>query len=311
MFAPCPPLFYFYFFYVARARRGADVVGLATPDVQSCRDYFNDLVPRWYFTLYDPLLPHLSLLSSYLTMPKSCSQCRIRKIVSFACASYRNTLSPLSPTQSRARLFADHVGYLQKCDRKFPQCTACQKSRRGLECNFEAGHVIPQPRPKSLPKGEACAPCRRKKKKCTAERPSCKLCKSTGTEKDCVYEPTWRVLSAADLESISRRNSTTPVSCSEDGESSQTDDYDCLSWTGDCPGDPVYQSYGPGRQIVDVSLRQDYYSAIPHQGYPASCGSTSIGEPKQDGQLPNLGFAYHSISQPPRTTYSSLAEWNG
>jgi hypothetical protein len=52
------------------------------------------------------------------------------------------------------------VGCRQKCDRKFPQCTACKKSRRGLECNFEAGHAIPQPRPKSLPKGEACAPCR-------------------------------------------------------------------------------------------------------------------------------------------------------
>ena len=28
-------------------------------------------------------------------------------------------------------LFADHLGYLQKYDGKFPQCTACQKSRRG------------------------------------------------------------------------------------------------------------------------------------------------------------------------------------
>jgi hypothetical protein len=116
--------------------------------------------------------------------------------------------------------------------------------------------------------------------KCTAERPSCKLCKSTGTENDCVYEPTWRVLSAADIESISRRTSTTPVSCSEDGGSSLTDEYDHLSWTGDCPGDPAYPSPGSERQNVDPSLCQDTYPIVPHQGYPAP---VPIGERKQDG----------------------------
>jgi len=112
--------------------------------------------------------------------------------------------------------------------------------------------------------------------KCTAERPNCKLCKSTGTEKDCVYEPTWRVLSATDLESMSRRNSTTPVSCSEDGESSRTDEYDC-------PEDAVYQSRGSERKIMGASLCQDYHSVAPNQGYPVSCGNVSIGEPKQHG----------------------------
>jgi len=119
--------------------------------------------------------------------------------------------------------------------------------------------------------------------KCTAERPSCKLCRSTGTEKDCVYEPTWRVLSAADLESVSRRTSTTPVSCSEDGESSQADEYDRLSWPGDCPGDAVYPSLSSEGQIVDPSLCQDYRTIIPHQGYPTPlCGNVPIGERKQD-----------------------------
>ena len=119
--------------------------------------------------------------------------------------------------------------------------------------------------------------------KCTAERPSCKLCKSTGTEKDCVYEPTWRVLSATDLESMSRRNSTTPVSCSEDGESSRADEYDCPPWTGDCPGDAVYQSRGSERKAMGAPLCQDRHSVAPNQGYPVSCENASIGEPKQDG----------------------------
>lgn len=101
-------------------------------------------------------------------------------------------------------------------------------------------------------------------------------------EKDCVYEPTWRVLSAPDIENISRRNSATPGSCSEDGGSSQADDYDCLSWIGDFSEDAAYQSHGPERQIVDVSLCQDNHSIVPHQGYLPPRGSVSIGELKQE-----------------------------
>jgi hypothetical protein len=126
-------------------------------------------------------------------------------------------------------------------------------------------------------------PNRRKKKKCTAERPSCKLCRSTDTEKDCIYEPTWRVLSATDIESISRRTSSTPVSSSEDGESSHTDDYDCPSWAGDYAESPVYESHTSERQIVDASLCQDYHPTAPHQMYPTPCGSVLAGELKHDG----------------------------
>lgn len=97
---------------------------------------------------------------------------RIRKIVSVVRIYHGLSLPlpyhippcstlPLQITYHRSGLLmSSFAAHLQKCDRKLPQCTACQKSRRGLECNFNAGHVIPQPRPKSLPKGEACAPCR-------------------------------------------------------------------------------------------------------------------------------------------------------
>ena len=84
-----------------------------------------------------------------------------------------------------------------------------------------------------------------------------------------------------DIEGISRRNSTTPVSSSEDGGSSQTDEYDCLSWAGDCPGDPGNQSHSS--RIVDASSCQDHPSIVPHQGYPAPCGNVSNVELKQDG----------------------------
>ena len=90
-------------------------------------------------------------------------------------------------------------------------------------------------------------------------------------------------MSATDIEGISRRNSTTPVSCSEDGESSQTDEYDCLSWIGDYPGDVGYQGHSSERPIVDVSFCQDYYPAIPPQGFPTPCGPILVGEPKNDG----------------------------
>ncbi|KAI9064366.1 hypothetical protein FKP32DRAFT_1626402 [Trametes sanguinea] len=76
-----------------------------------------------------------------------------------------------------------------KCDGILPVCGPCSKARRPVDCEYTtAAAVPPGPKGEYLKKGAACAPCRRKKKKCDAKRPFCSTCRVAGKEKDCTYD---------------------------------------------------------------------------------------------------------------------------
>ncbi|KAI0637040.1 hypothetical protein C8Q77DRAFT_1051446 [Trametes polyzona] len=76
-----------------------------------------------------------------------------------------------------------------RCDGVVPVCGPCSKARRPVECEYtSASAVSAGPKGEYLKKGAACVPCRRKKKKCDAQRPFCSTCKVAGKEKDCTYD---------------------------------------------------------------------------------------------------------------------------
>ncbi|EJF65793.1 hypothetical protein BD309DRAFT_944502 [Dichomitus squalens] len=76
-----------------------------------------------------------------------------------------------------------------RCDGVVPMCGPCSKARKPIECVYTATTAVSTaPKGEYLKKGAACAPCRRKKKKCDATRPCCSTCKVAGKEKDCTYD---------------------------------------------------------------------------------------------------------------------------
>ncbi|KAI0721714.1 hypothetical protein C8T65DRAFT_630977 [Cerioporus squamosus] len=78
-----------------------------------------------------------------------------------------------------------------RCDGGQPMCGPCSKARKPIECIYAPTTAIAStPKGEYLKKGAACAPCRRKKKKCDANRPFCSTCKVAGKEKECTYEET-------------------------------------------------------------------------------------------------------------------------
>ncbi|RDX56839.1 hypothetical protein OH76DRAFT_1395982 [Lentinus brumalis] len=76
-----------------------------------------------------------------------------------------------------------------RCDGVQPMCGPCSKARKPIDCVYTPATAIAStPKGEYLKKGAACAPCRRKKKKCDADRPFCSTCKVAGKEKECTYE---------------------------------------------------------------------------------------------------------------------------
>ncbi|CAA7271869.1 unnamed protein product [Cyclocybe aegerita] len=74
-----------------------------------------------------------------------------------------------------------------KCDGQTPMCTPCASRRQSTSpCDY---NITRQPHSPSdlLPRGDACMPCRRKKKKCNGERPVCRTCVVAKKEDGCVY----------------------------------------------------------------------------------------------------------------------------
>ncbi|KAI0748054.1 hypothetical protein C8Q80DRAFT_1169835 [Daedaleopsis nitida] len=76
-----------------------------------------------------------------------------------------------------------------RCDGNLPTCGPCTKARKPRECTYTVATAIAAtPKGEYLKKGAACAPCRRKKKKCDANRPYCSTCQTAGKERECAYD---------------------------------------------------------------------------------------------------------------------------
>ncbi|OCH95532.1 hypothetical protein OBBRIDRAFT_536696 [Obba rivulosa] len=76
----------------------------------------------------------------------------------------------------------------KKCDGLFPQCSQCTKARKPLKCEYGSPCLPASYKGPGLNKGEACFPCRKKKKRCDGRRPSCATCTVAGKESECQYE---------------------------------------------------------------------------------------------------------------------------
>ncbi|EMD38526.1 hypothetical protein CERSUDRAFT_113705 [Gelatoporia subvermispora B] len=75
-----------------------------------------------------------------------------------------------------------------KCDGLLPQCSQCTKARKPLQCEYGTSGLLGAYKGPALQKGEACFPCRKKKKRCGGERPYCSGCMAAGKEAECEYE---------------------------------------------------------------------------------------------------------------------------
>ncbi|KAI8998698.1 hypothetical protein BD414DRAFT_575203 [Trametes punicea] len=99
-------------------------------------------------------------------------------------------LSPFSQiTMTGSQTCSACRGRKVKCDGVVPVCGPCSKARRPVDCQYTTATAVPpSSKPDYLKKGAACAPCRRKKKRCDAKRPFCSTCKVAGKESDCMYD---------------------------------------------------------------------------------------------------------------------------